>query len=54
MKELAAVLTLTLLISSITIQGCLCEEMDVIRSIRDAYSKLVKAEERGRTLGMLP
>jgi len=44
MKELAAVLTLALLISSIDIQGCLCEEMDVIRLIRDAYSKLVKAE----------
>jgi len=47
MKESAAVLTLTLLISSIAIQGCLCEEMDVIRSIRDAYSELVRAEERG-------
>ena len=47
MKELATVFTLTILISSIIIQGCLCEEMDVIRSIRDAYSKLVKAEERG-------
>ena len=47
MKELAASLISALIISSIMIQGCMGENEDVIRSIRDTYSKLVKAEERG-------
>ena len=47
MKELAASLISALIISSIMIQGCMGENEDVIRSIRDTYSKLVKAEEKG-------
>ena len=47
MKELAASIISALIISSIIIQGCMGEIEDVTRSIRDTYSKLVKAEERG-------
>ncbi|RLF99007.1 MAG: hypothetical protein DRN49_04975 [Thaumarchaeota archaeon] len=47
MKELAASIISVLIISSIIIQGCMGEIEDVTRSIRDTYSKLVKAEERG-------
>jgi len=46
-KELAASLISALIISSIMIQGCMGENEDIISSIRDTYSKLVKAEEKG-------